>query len=97
MIDLLSSEKANLKAKYKTKIHVKTESIRADIGAELHKTKAMLDRKSETLDQRLIELEIMYTRVEELEMSQSTNSVEVEDIHRRYKLITSQLKSDHGA
>ena len=33
-------------------------------------------------------------RVEELEMMQSTNKVEVKDIHRRYKVIISQLKTE---
>jgi len=45
--------------------------------------------KTDSLTAREKELEILYQRVEELEIMQSHNSVEVQDIHRRYKLMIS--------
>lgn len=41
------------------------------------------------------QLNEMTVRVEELEMMQSTNSLETKDIHRRYKVQISQLKSEY--
>ena len=37
----------------------------------------------------------MYQRLEELEMTQSNNSLEVKEVQRRYKLIISQMKSEY--
>ena len=41
-------------------------------------------------------MEPLYTRVEELEMMQSSQSLEVKDIHERYKVLISQLKSENA-
>ena len=89
MVEVLEKEKAALKAKYKHKVIIKTETIRAELGKELRAIKAQHERSTEMLQQRQAELEILYQRVEELEMMQSSNSVEVKEIHRRYKLTIS--------
>ena len=94
LIQTLEREKATLKAKYKHKVIVKTEAIKAELGKELYAVQAELDIKSDLLEQKEIELEGLYSRVEELEMMQSTNSLEVKEVHRRYKVQISQLKSE---
>lgn len=73
---------------------MKTEAIKAELGKELYAVQAELDIKSDLLEQKEIELEGLYSRVEELEMMQSTNSLEVKEVHRRYKVQISQLKSE---
>ncbi len=60
MVEILEKEKATLKAKYKHKVIIKTESIRAELGRELHSVKAQLDRTNESLEQRQAELELLY-------------------------------------
>ena len=80
LVSALEKEKCTLKAKYKHKIVVKEESMRAMIGKELHSLRAELERKSESLEQREAELEILYQRLEELEMMQSSNTVEVKEV-----------------
>lgn len=56
-----------------------------------------LERCSELLERREEELDPLYTRVEELEMMQSSQSLEVKDIHGRYKVLISQLKSENAS
>ncbi len=94
MIETLTKEKATLKAKYKHKVIIKTETIRAEISEELHAMTAQYERTKDLLEQRTAELEILYQRVEELEMMQSNNSDEIAKIHTHYKLLISQLKSE---
>ena len=96
MVEALEKEKAALKAKYKHKVIVKTETIRAELGKELVQVRNELERRSELLLRREEELEPLYTRVEELEMMQSSQSLEVKDIHARYKVLISQLKSENA-
>ena len=95
IIDALEKEKSVLKAKYKHKLIIKEENLRAELGKELHAIRIELERKSEALLGREAELEVLYQRVEELEMMQSSNSVEAKEIHRRYKLVISQLKAEN--
>ena len=83
-----------MKAKYKHKVIVKTESVRAELSKELIAITADCERKTEALTEKESELQDLYVRVEELEMMQSTNKVEVKDIHRRYKVMVSQLKTE---
>jgi len=96
LVEALEKEKSTLKAKYKHKVIIKEESLRAELGKELYAIRAELDRKTEALAEREAELEVLYSRVEELEMMQSSNSLEVKEIHRRYKLVISQLKSENA-
>ena len=49
LLQTLEREKASLKAKYKNKVIVKTEHIRAELGKELFAIKTELDMKSEIL------------------------------------------------
>ena len=49
MIEVLEKEKAALKAKYKHKVIVKTESVRAELSKELIAIRADLERKTEAL------------------------------------------------
>ena len=72
MIDALEKEKATLKAKYKHKVIVKTEAIKAELSKELVQVRCELERRSELLERREEELDPLYTRVEELEMMQSS-------------------------
>ena len=97
MIDALEKEKAALKAKYKHKVIVKTETIKAELSKELVQVRSELERRSELLERREEELDPLYTRVEELEMMQSSQSLEVKDIHARYKVLISQLKSENAS
>ena len=83
-----------MKAKYKHKVIVKTESVKAELSKELISSKADLERTTEALSEKESELQDLYVRVEELEMMQSTNQVEVKDVHRRYKVMISQLKTE---
>ena len=94
LIDILEKEKAALKAKYKHKVIVKTETVRAELSKELIAITADCERKTEALTEKECELQDLYVRVEELEMMQSTNKIEVKDIHRRYKVMVSQLKTE---
>ena len=96
MVEALEKEKAALKAKYKHKVIVKTEAIKAELSKELVKVRDELERRSELLKRREEELDPLYTRVEELEMMQSSQSLEVKDIHARYKVLISQLKSENA-
>ena len=96
MVDALEKEKAALKAKYKHKVIVKTEAIKAELSRELVQVRDELERRSELLQRREEELDPLYTRVEELEMMQSSQSLEVKDIHARYKVLISQLKSENA-
>ena len=96
MVEALEKEKAALKAKYKHKVIVKTELIKAELSKELVKLRDELERRSDLLARREEELEPLYTRVEELEMMQSSQSLEVKDIHARYKVLISQLKSENA-
>lgn len=57
-----------MKAKYKHKVIVKTETIRAELGKENVSLRSELERIRELLYQREEELNPLYTRVEELEM-----------------------------
>ena len=68
MVDQLEKSNAILKAKYKQKIIVKTEELKAQLGIELYAVKAELERKNEALTQREAELQVLYQRLEELEM-----------------------------
>lgn len=68
IIDALEKEKSVLKAKYKHKLIIKEENLRAELGKELHAIRIELERKSEALLGREAELEVLYQRVEELEM-----------------------------
>ena len=95
MIVALEKEKAALKAKYKHKVIVKTETIRSELSKELVHVRNELERRSELLECREEEIGPLYTRVEELEMMQSSQSLEVKDIHSRYKVLISQLKSEN--
>lgn len=97
MIEALEKEKAALKAKYKHKVIVKTETIRAELGKEMVSLRSELERIRELLYQREEELNPLYTRVEELEMMQSSQSLEVKDIHARYRVLISQLKSENAS
>lgn len=60
MIETLEKEKAALKAKYKHKVIVKTETIRAELSKELHAMTAQYERTKDFLEQRQAELEILY-------------------------------------
>ena len=95
MVEALEKEKAALKAKYKHKVIVKTENLRAESSKELFFVRNELERRSELLQRREEEIDPLYTRVEELEMMQSSQSLEVKDIHARYKLLIAQLKSEN--
>jgi len=86
-----------LKAKYKHKVIVKTETIRAELGKENVSLRSELERIRELLYQREEELNPLYTRVEELEMMQSSQSLEVKDVHARYRVLISQLKSENAS
>ena len=97
MVELLEKEKAALKAKYKHKVIIKTEQIRGELGKELVTLRSEHDRIRELLQRREEELGPLYTRVEELEMMQSSQSLEVKDIHARYKVLISQLKSENAS
>lgn len=44
---------------------------------------------------REAELEPLYQRVEELELMQQANPVAVREVHARYKLLISQLKTEN--
>ena len=94
MMEILEKEKISLKAKYKKKIIIKQEAIRAEVTKELLSCKAELEYKTELLEKRSAELEALYTRVEELEMAHSSSRIEVEDIERRHKLQIQFLKSE---
>ena len=72
MVEALEKEKAALKAKYKHKVIVKTETVKAELSKELVKVRDELERRSEILIRREEELDPLYTRVEELEMMQSS-------------------------
>ena len=80
MVEALEKEKAALKAKYKHKVIVKTETVKAELSKELVKVRDELERRSELLIRREEELDPLYTRVEELEMMQSSNTVEVKEV-----------------
>ena len=68
MVEALEKEKAALKAKYKHKVIVKTENLRAESSKELFFVRNELERRSELLQRREEEIDPLYTRVEELEM-----------------------------
>lgn len=85
MIKDLEREKASLKAKYKHKIIIKEEKIKASMMKEMVAYRDELGATKEILAQRESELETLYVRVEELEMQMSTNSLDVKEIHMRYK------------
>ena len=95
MVQALGKEKAALKAKYKHKVIIKTENIKAELSKESFFVRNELDRRTELLMRREEELDPLYTRVEELEMMHSGQSLEVKDIHARYKVLISQLKSEN--
>ncbi len=60
MIETLEKEKATLKAKYKHKVVIKTETIRAELSKELHAMTAQYERVKLLLEQKMAELEILY-------------------------------------
>ena len=86
---------AALKTKYKMKIVTKVSAASEELSLKLTTSESALRYTKETLTARLAELEVLTVRVEQLEMSQSTNSVQVEDIQNRHRVIISQMKAEH--
>ena len=91
----LQSEKNTMKVTYELKQTMQIEKITAELNRESISLKGELERTKDALKMREAELEPLYQRVEELELMQQANPVAVREVHARYKLLISQLKTEN--
>ena len=91
----LQSEKNTMKVTYELKQTMQIEKITAELSRESISLKGELERTKDALKMREAELEPLYQRVEELELMQQANPVAVREVHARYKLLISQLKTEN--
>lgn len=91
----LQSEKNTMKVTYEHKQTMQIEKITAELSRESISLKGELERTKDALKMREAELEPLYQRVEELELMQQANPVAVREVHARYKLLISQLKTEN--